>query len=159
MPINHTKVHYAIGVAALGLGLYGATARNVPHNVVIAPPGQAETMKPSHHAWQGIGQAKTIALGDALAEKVGKVTIYCASPDCRALELDLDDAMQIAGWKASFEDRQVDSEQDIGLFVGPPGKAAEELADTIGKTTGIKPVIVGIDGSDGTGIIIGKSGN
>src|ERR1700722_14530796 len=127
MPINHTKVLYGIGVATLGLGLYGATARNVPHDVVLqaAPPGKYDALKPSRHAWATLGQDKSIALGEALGDKHGKVTIYCASPDCRGLQLDLDDAFQIGNWDVDFEDRPVESEADHGLFVGPPGPDAE----------------------------------
>ena len=70
---------------------------------------------------------KTIALGDSIkGMKPGSVTLYCAQSTCHNLMLDLDDAMQLGGWDADFEQRQVESENEKGIFVGPPGQDAGE---------------------------------
>ena len=75
---------------------------------------------------------------------------------------DLDDAMQLAGWKSDFEERQVESENEKGIFVGPPGQDAENMIAALGKI-GFEGTAVGINDEygrpiDGVGIIIGKSG-
>jgi hypothetical protein len=155
MPIDHNKVHYLIGVAALALGLHGALREKPNVQIVSAAPG---TEKHSQFEWPSLGQERTIALGEALPkDKLKKVWLFCDKPECRALMVDLDDAMQIGGVDDDFETRSVDSEIDKGVFVGPPGDAANALAAALKDTTGIDPSIVGIDGLDGgVGIIIGK---
>lgn len=157
--MNHNLNHYVIGATALVLGL-GAYVKESPnHNIVVQAPvaGHVETVKPSRFTWPALGQNKTIALGEAITgASPGKVTIFCSSFECRDFRTDLDDAFQIANWKASFEDRPVDSESDVGIFVGPAGPDANKLAAAIFAATGVTVSIVPIEGVDGLGVIIGK---
>jgi hypothetical protein len=150
---THTKLHYA-GIA-LALGLSSTALVHTPtpvHDVAVH-----EIQRPSRFDWASLGQDKTIALGDAL-KSLGphKLTIFCSEPHCHDLQLDLDDATQLAGWESQFEVRYVDSEGDKGISVGPPGPDAENLAAALAKATGLHAEIVPIDGLDGLGIIIGK---
>jgi len=155
---HHTVLHYIIGGAALALAGY-ANISPAPRTIHEAAIHQLQ--KPSRHDWPGLGQDKTIVLGDALrGEHPGKVVIFCSEPSCRDLALDIDDAMQIAEWKSDFEGRPVDSESDRGIFVGPPGADADKIASELRDVTGAKVNVVGIDNLDGgIGIIIGKQGN
>jgi hypothetical protein len=156
MIINHNIAHYVIGGAALLLASYGALS---PAPAPVHEAAIHQIQKPSRSDWASLGQDKTEALGEALkGVKVQKVRIYCNRPSCHDLALDLDDAFQIAGWQSDFEDRAVDSEDDRGLFVGPPGEAAEALAAALEKSTGLQATVVPIDNIDGIGIIIGRTG-
>jgi hypothetical protein len=152
MKISHNIAHYVIGGAALVLAGYGTVAHKAPAEPVgIHQAGRLD--------WPSLGQDDTIALGETLkAVSPGRVTLYCSAPSCHDLELDLDDAFQIAGWQSEFETRFVDSEAAQGLSVGPPGHDAENLAAALFKATGLEATIVPIDGIDGVGIIIGKTG-
>jgi hypothetical protein len=158
MPLDkHHKINYAIGLVALAGSLHAASVAHKPVDVTIAPPAQEQ--KVGRHEWAPLGGDMTVKLGDALqGMKPGKVTIYCANLHCKRLATDLDDAFQVGQWDSQFEDRAVDSEEDDGLFVGPPGAEAEHLADVIEETTGLKAEVVPIDGIDGLGVIIGKKG-
>lgn len=160
MKLNHTVATYALGGAALALAGFG-TLKPAPLPVHEAAIHQIQ--KPGRLDWPSIGEDKTIALGEALlGVQPGKVTIYCAAPSCHDLQLDLDDAMQIAKWNSEFEARVVDSESDNGIFVGPPGPQAKNLISQLGKI-GLHAEEVGITDEKGQpiaglGIIIGKSG-
>jgi hypothetical protein len=160
MAINHNIAHYVIGGAALMLASYGTLA---PAQAPVHETAIHEVQKPSRLDWPALGEDKTAALGESLKGlPPGKVTIYCAQSRCHGLMLDFDDAMQIAGWKSDFEERQVESENERGVFVGPPGQDAENLAAALTKV-GFDATIVGISDEygqtiDGVGIIIGKSG-
>jgi hypothetical protein len=156
MPINHTKLHYA-GIA-LALGLSSTALLNKPDaslsvTHVVQRPGRAD--------WAALGPDKTQALADALkGMKPVKVTIYCGQPHCNELKLDLDDSFQIVGWQSDFEERLVESEADKGIFVGPPGDAANDMVAALAKI-GLKASVVGITDEnskpiDGVGIIIGR---
>lgn len=118
----------------------------------------AVPMKHAKHGWDVLTQDQVIALGEALKiRNPGKVTLYCASVNCVELRTDFDDAFQIADWPTEFEDSPVDSEGDVGLFVGPPGRAATDLARAIYNATGLQAGIVQIDStSAGLGVIFGK---
>lgn len=152
MAINHTKAHYVIGLTALALAGFGAAKPSTVHEAAVH-----EIQKPSQFDWASLGQQKTEALGDALkGMKPGKVTIYCATPECHDLSLDLDDAFQLADWRRHQQNLPVDSEEEDGIFVGPPGEDAENLAAALSKFTGLEPHIVPIGKIDGVGIIIGK---
>lgn len=166
MKINHTIMHYILGAAALA----GAGAAYVHKpEVQLVPTAvtqQVTNIKVGHHDWPSLGEDKTIALGEALntignkmddGSRKKKVTLFCASTACQNIRNDIDDAFQIAWWERDFEDRFVDSEGDVGLYVGPPGKDAEALAAAFKKNTGIEAVIVPIDGIKGLGVIMGKS--
>jgi hypothetical protein len=159
MPINHNVAHYVIGGAALMLASYGAVQPKAP----AEPVGIHQDAKPSRLDWPALGEDKTTALGEALKDVApGQVTIYCGQSRCHGLMLDLDDAMQIAGWKSDFEERQVESENETGIFVGPPGQDAENMIAALAKI-GLDATVVGISDEygqriDGVGIIIGKSG-
>jgi hypothetical protein len=100
-------------------------------------------------------QEQIIALGEALKQK-GTVVLYCASIECSSIRADFDDAFQIAEWDSSFESGPVESESDVGLFVGPPGTEADALIASIFKATGIKASPVDIPLNKGLGIIFGK---
>jgi hypothetical protein len=155
MAINHNVAHYVIGGAALMLASYGTLT---PASAPVHEAAIHQVQKPSRFDWASLGQEKTESLGGALkAIPPGKVTIYCSAPSCHDLQLDLDDAFQLAGWSADFEGRYVDSEGEKGIFVGPPGPSAETLAAALAKTTGLEATIVQIDGIEGVGIIIGKT--
>lgn len=118
----------------------------------------ASSGKFSRLSWPELTQEQTIALGESLKERSpGQVTIYCSSPNCQALRTDFDDALQIADWKSDFEDRFVDSESDVGLFVGPSSNPkAVGLANAISEATGIVPNFVEIDDTKSVGLIIGR---
>lgn len=155
MKINHTVAHYVIGGTALVLA---ASANISPSSAPVHESAVHNVMKPSRFDWAALGQDKVIALGEALKGTApGKVKIFSATEESHELALDFDDAFQIAGWQDEIEGRQVESENDYGIFVGPPGDAAEAFKAIIHKTTGIDPEIVPIDGIDGVGLIIGKT--
>jgi hypothetical protein len=154
MKINHTVAHYVIGGAALALAGFASVHTKAPE---LIPAAMHETVRASRFDWPGLGQDKTIALGDAMKDlPPGKVTIFCSRLSCHELRLDLDDAFQLAEWTTEFEDGAVESEANTGLFVGPPGKGADVLAAALKVATGVEPKIVPIDGIEGVGIIIGK---
>lgn len=160
MKIYHHLNHYIIGGVALALGTSAFLAKNPNHDVIVQQPvsGHVETVKPSRFAWPSLDQDKTIALGENLTT-LGphKVTLFCANFDCQNLRTDIDDAFQIAGWNSSFEDQHVDSESDVGLFVGPAGRDAENLAGALEKALNVKVSIVAIDLPIGQlGVIFGK---
>lgn len=128
-------------------------------NRLDAAIGHLAPEKHSRLAWGDLTPDQTIALGEALKPKKGlgrKVTLYCSSPGCHALRNDFDDAFQIAEWESNFEDRPVDSESEVGLFVGPPGLEASELVLTIQKATGLTANVVETGGIEGLGLIFGK---
>lgn len=155
---RHNIAHYAIGALAIGLGAHAVSHEKTILKAPEAPIYADATQPVSRFTWPSLGQDKVTALGEALKESSLKsVTIFCASPECHGLMLDLDEAMQVAGISSGVETRQVDSESDMGLFVGPPGIAADVLAEAIKDKTGITPAIVDIAKlNGGVGIIIGK---
>lgn len=166
MKLNHTIMHYAIGITAL-IGV-GVAYRHQPEVKMVptAVTEQVTNVKVSANDWPDLDQDKTIALGEALntlgeaMEKGGrtrKVTLFCAQVSCINLRKDIDDAFQIGWFQRDFVDDHVDSESQKGLFVGPPGEDAEALSEAIRITTGIEPVIVPISDIDGVGVIIGKA--
>jgi hypothetical protein len=146
-----------LAVALLALfvsALAWNAALNPPHPAMLATH---QIQKPSRYTWASLGD-ETIQLGTALEHTPpGKATIFCAASSCHDLALDIDDAMQVAGWQSNIEERPVDSESEDGISVGPPGTDAEAFAERLKEVTGIEPHIVAIDGVDGIGIIIGKT--
>jgi hypothetical protein len=156
MAINHMKLHYA-GIA-LALGLSSTALIHQPSPQVNVTH---EVQRQGRADWPALGQQKTEDLADALkAMGPGKATIYCGQPHCNELKLDLDDAFQIAGWQSDFEERMVESEADKGIFVGPPGDAANRMVEALAKI-GLQanPVNITDENSkaiDGVGIIIGR---
>ena len=153
---THTKLHYAGIALALGLSSTALVHQPTPQvsvTHVVQRPGRAD--------WPALGPDKTQALADALkGMPAGKVTLYCGQPHCNELKLDLDDAFQIAGWQSDFEERMVENEADKGMFVGPPGDAANDMKAALAKV-GLNATVVGIFGEDnqpidGVGIIIGR---
>lgn len=155
MKINHTVTQYAIGGVALALASFGVLHQPAPvHEASVHVVQRA-----SKFDWPALGQDKTIALGEALeGVRPAKIMVYCQASTCHELALDLDDAFQIAGWVDALESSQVESQEDQGIFVGPPGPEAENFVAILKKTTGIDAKIVGITGIEGIGIIIGKTG-
>ena len=155
---THTKLHYA-GIA-LALGLSSTALVHKPTPVHEAAIHQVQ--KPSQFDWASLGQDKTIALGDLLKSMgPGKVTFYCNTAYCHDLMLDLDDAFQLADWQREVEERQVASEHEKGIFVGPPGQDADEMVAALSKV-GLSASVVGISDEngktiEGVGIIIGKT--
>lgn len=163
MKINHTVTHYALAAVLAGGLLAVHSEKPAPQ---LVPAAMHSSVKPDRHDWPVLGQEKTIALAEAIqarGQATGLVTIFCASVSCHDFRTDLDDAFQLADWKTEFEDRPVESEADHGLFVGPPGKAADDMVKELKHAAGIEATIVGItdeNGKDikGIGIIIGKAG-
>lgn len=166
MKINHTLIHYVIGITALiGVGI----AYHHQPEVKLVPTAVTQVVtnvKVSANDWPDLGEEKTIALGEALntlgeamehGGRTRKVTLFCAQVSCINLRKDIDDAFQIGWFQRDFVDDHVDSESDKGIFVGPPGEDAEALSEAIRTTTGIESVIVPISGIDGVGVIIGKA--
>lgn len=153
MPMNHTKNLYLIGATALALGGYGAFSTPAPvHDSAVH-----KIERPSQYDWASLGQEKTENLGAALkGVKPGKVTIFCGAPTCHDLALDIDDAFQLAEWHRDIQSLPVESEVERGIFIGPPGQDAENLAAALLKATGLEASIVPIGNLDGVGIIIGK---
>lgn len=162
--MNHHLNHYIMSglltvmVGALAFG----SARNIREvslrtSHLDSAVSHIAPEKHSRLSWPDLTQEQTIALGEALKGKApGTVVIYCASPNCSALRNDLDDAFQIADWKSDFEDREVESEGDAGIFVGPPSPDADALSQAIKVVTGLGVGVVQIDGIQGLGVIIGK---
>ncbi len=114
--------------------------------------------KASRYAWPALGMDKTIALGEALAKTPhSRVIIWCPGTDCTELQADLDDAFQIAGWTTDWDRRRVDSNDEVGLFVGPPDEHAQALADAIEATTGLRVTVTDAPRFDATiNLYIGK---
>jgi hypothetical protein len=157
--MNHNLNHYIIGLGALALAGTALVHGKPP----AEPVGIHQAAQPGRLDWASLGEDKTTALGESLKDMAhGKVTIYCGQSRCHGLMLDLDDAMQLANWKSDLEERQVESENETGIFVGPPGQDAENMVAALAKV-GLDASIVGISDEhgqriDGVGIIIGKSG-
>lgn len=153
---THTKLHYA-GIA-LALGLSSTALVHQPSPQVNVTH---EVQRQGRADWPALGQDRTEALAAAVkGMPPSKVTIYCAQPHCNELKLDLDDAFQLAGWQSDFEERMVESEADKGIFVGPPGDAANNMIAALEKI-GLHAKPVGISDEnnqpiDGVGIIIGR---
>lgn len=159
---GHNLANYAISsmalCVALGVGIGLGTALRTDQTRLEAVSSTVSHIAPgkaSRFAWPALGQDKTIALSEGLKRvSTSKyITIYCASTSCEMLRNDLDDAMQLAGWSVIYEDRSVDSETDVGLFVGPPSDQAEALRILLESTTGIETKMVDMEKF---GIIIGK---
>jgi hypothetical protein len=146
----------AISIGAIAVFTHEVRDLHLRQNRTDGAVTHIEPGKFSRLSWPTLTQDQTIDLGERLKKlgDLGEVTIYCSSVNCQALRNDFDDAFQIADWKDEFEDRFVDSEADVGLFVGPPGKAATDLADAIEAATGTKPSIVPLEAP--LGLIIGK---
>ena len=157
MAINHNVAHYVIGASALALASYATVHAKQPQ---LIPAAVHQSVRASPFDWPGFGQDKTIALADAVRGlPPGNATIFCSRLSCHELRLDINDAFRLAEWKTEFEDGVVDAESDTGISVGPPGPGADVVAAALKVATGVKPNIVQIDGIDGVGIIIGKTGN
>lgn len=159
---HHDKIHYGLtGILALIVVALTTHAVNVDtklRHIGAAMPHQTVGTPKLRIAWEGIGQEKTIALGEAVQkiQGVNKVMIFCPGLDCQSLASDIDDAMQIAGWSSDFERRAVDSESDKGIFVGPKtNPQAQDLKRAL-EAAGLPVELTNIDGIDGLGIIIGK---
>jgi hypothetical protein len=169
---RHHIANYLIGGGALVLaatGYYDAGRVSQHAQQLDSAISHIAPEQHSRLSWSGLTQDQTIALGEALKRVSDKaagtmmgspvVTIYCASVNCAALRNDFDDAFQIAGWTSGFEEQPVDSEEDEGIFVGPPGPGAKELGDAITKATDLPVKEVDIGGIEGVGVIIGKKPN
>jgi hypothetical protein len=112
----------------------------------------------SRFAWPGLGQDATIALGEALKKTIPgkKVVVWCATVDCTDLAADLDDAFQIAGVDSDIDRREIDSSDDVGVFVGPPGPDASKLVQALADTTWVRARIVEAPHDAPLALIIGK---
>jgi hypothetical protein len=153
-------------IVQAGLSLAVAAELAVPvdraHKADKAGPSLTTTVAKrepgSRFAWAGLGQDKTIALGELLkkAKFNRKVVIWCSSVDCTDLAADLDDAFQIADVKSDIDRREVDSSSDVGIFVGPFGEDAERLQKAIELTTGLKVKMVSAPEDADLALIIGK---
>lgn len=162
----HNAANYALSsmaiCVALGVGLGLGTAlreektERVTQQASIDHVAAHKGDKGSSHAWPSLTEDQTIALSEGIKRldtPAKKMTLYCSSSSCEYIRNDFDDALQIAGWVSDYEDRPVDSESDVGVFVGPPSDQAEKLRQTIESTTGIKAEMVDMEKF---GIIIGK---
>lgn len=137
---NHDKAHYAIAATLFGLLIWhvGLTAsssrlRSAEVKVTAAKIDRVvagASRKTVKGAWPSLGQAKTIAIGEALGLPARTVALFCSSIECSDLREDLDDALQIAGWTGVFEGQAMMGDE-VGLFIGPPGPAATALAAAI----------------------------
>jgi hypothetical protein len=164
----HNLMNYIIGFAALFLVIGVAVdersgTSNLDdhvHRLDFALDFAVNHATPvaSHNAWTSLTSDQTIALGEAIKalNYDDGVTLYCSTIECVTLRNDLDDAFQIAGWSTDFESREVESESDLGVAVGPPGKTANKLATIIVNKTGLPVSVVDIDLKQGLGVIIGK---
>jgi hypothetical protein len=178
--MNHHAVHYVlegilgvalIGVIALGWHGRGELAQleaRKPVTVVQHPPAMSfgfngTQPKPLKGTWPVLGEAKTIALGEALAKSAPaadshlppvQATIFCAGERCRDLMADIDDAFQIAGWTSDEDDQVVAGDED-GIMVGPPGSAATALGQAF-SDAGLPVKIVKMNVRGDLGVIIGR---
>lgn len=163
MKVTHTKIHYALAAAAIGIGAY-----NIEHPAPLQMVPTAEVREVTHvragaHDWPEMSQEKTIDLGEALnklnPKQDKKVTLLCASTSCQNMRESIHEAFAIGWWGDDYEDRPVESEGNYGIFVGPPGPLADKVATAIHKATGVKVALVGLSDIEGeVGVIIGKYG-
>lgn len=114
-------------------------------------------IKASPSAWPALGQDKTIALAERLQGLTKtSVTIYCSSPDCRDIQHDLDDALQIADWPSDFETGAFMPPEQPGVFVGPAGEKATALAAALSPTFGPVGIIDMRPPTSDVGVMFGK---
>jgi hypothetical protein len=120
--------------------------------------------KPHPGTWPGLGETKTIALGESLrglvlpdASGPVKVVVFCTTKKCEDLEADLDDAFQIAGWTDDEESQVIVGPDEDGILVGPPGPAADALMAGL-AAAGVGPAKIGPmnTGASNVGVIIAK---
>ena len=158
---GHHVAHYAIAAVlavVAGSGYWTATHEPKAVQITHVDPsvGFAEAApKPIRGAWPGLGQDKTIKLGEAL-QKLGpaKVTIFCTSERCKVLMSDLDDAFQIAGWDDEEETSVMGD--GVGLMVGPPGPKADGFREALGKVVSGPITVVDMRVDTDLGLFIGK---
>jgi hypothetical protein len=161
---SRTAALLTVGALIVGLAIsacWGAelTADQVQHvTKTNKVPLLSQPREVSRFAWPGLGQTKTIALGEALtkAHFKAKVMIWCATIDCTELAADFDDAFQIAGVQSDIDRREIDSSSDHGVFVGPPGPDADKLVQALVATTGLRVGIVEAPHDAPLALIIGK---
>jgi hypothetical protein len=164
----HHVAHYSVAAAlAAGVAFLGwHWDKDARTQVNIAKPGGfgfAEVAKEAvvrvRGAWPGLGQDKTIKLGEALrAAGPAKVVIFCPGDACKALMSDIDDALQIAGWTDEEETSPLAvGAGEPGLMVGPAGPKADALKAAL-ERAGLGPVRVVPAKPDGADLdlIIGK---
>jgi hypothetical protein len=150
----------AIMLSACLLGSMAISAElSLDHRPAVQPLiRQPKKEQASKFAWPSLTQDQTVALGELLKRSLpGRVVvIWCPGIDCTALQSDFDDAFQIAGLKSDFDRRPVESNDDTGLFVGPPGPDAERLVRAIASTTGFHATVVEAPRDKPLALIIGK---
>lgn len=165
---RHDKAHYFLSGALLLLLIvtislehnsrlrnearFAATANRVANLV----PGQVRKIVKG--SWPGLGQTKTIALGEALAGPPLKVALFCGGSECQDIRADVDDALQIAGWTGEFETAFFGGDE-TGLLIGPPGSSADKFAAALSIATSAPAKIVGMrlpNGAD-VGVIFARA--
>lgn len=165
---RHHITNYVIGGAALVLAggalVYaskntGKLTDQVDQITAAAHTGVA--LPVPRNSWPALGQAKTIALADALKKlpTPKMVNIWCPDLSCRALAADIDDAFQIAGWKDDDQPERIESNDEIGIAVGPPGTEALKLSYALGEVINFDHTptrIVDMPPGSPLSVIIGK---
>lgn len=142
--MNHTPIHYAIGLVALGLA---ASAHvRTPERVTIVQPVQHATAsgKINPYAWGELQQSEVNALQKGL-EAISKkpVIIFCSDDNCKDMVLDFDNAFESAHWSTDIERPMIDN--SVGIWT-----SSKEVADAIEAATGgrLKASILGPEWKD-----------
>lgn len=167
---GHHLAHYVLeaalaAVVAAVVVLHGGDIKRLaarkPVEVVTPAPAfmgfNGTGPKALKGTWPGLGQDKTIALGEALQKlPVSKAVIFCAGERCRDLMADIDDAFQIADWD-DIEEDQFMGATETGFLVGPAGPLTDSVITAlrnVGIPAELEPQLANSKGAD-IAILIG----
>lgn len=138
--MNHTPIHYVIGLAALAAASFSI----VKKQTIIQPVQVTAAGRMNPYAWDGLSQAEVDALQVRL-EKLQKlpVTIFCSDTNCQDIVLDFDNAFESAHWSTEIERPMIDS--SVGIWT-----SSKEIADAIESATSgrLKVSILGPEWKD-----------
>ncbi len=152
--MSHTKIHYAIGFAALAIA--GSAHLRAPVNTTVIQPVQQATPsgKINPYAWGELLQSEVNALQknlEALPKK--PVIIFCSDDNCRDIVLDLDNAFESAHWSTDIQRPMMDT--SVGIWT-----SSEEIAKAIENATAgrLKASILGPEwkSKDQIALAVGK---
>jgi hypothetical protein len=165
MMTTHDKAHDATGAAlAVALAavffLTAGSLRDDSRRFALLQ-SRLEQVAPGSHrvprdAWPPLGQEKTIRVGEALKGEA-TASILCGSPACADLAADIDDALQIAGWRGEVVRAPfIVGADEAGILVGPPDREqAKALAAALGGV-GLPARLEPLAGSADVVVLIGR---
>lgn len=137
--MNHTPIHYAIGLTALVLA--GSAHFNKPVSTTIV---QTASGKINPYAWGELDQSEVNALQKELEVLPKKpVIIFCSDDNCKDMVLDFDNAFESAHWSTDIQRPMIDEAKGVWT-------SSKDIASAIERATGgrIKPQILGPEWSD-----------